>query len=145
MKDGFLMMELMRAFYWFDEGLQSALRRRGWPSLSRSQSITLANIALDIRRPADIARNLGISRQAVSILLQDMVRQGLICVEPDPTDRRASIVRFSEQSSRLRADALDILAGLEAAVAARVGPAALRTMREALGRDWGPADAANGG
>lgn len=137
MKDGFLMMDLMRAFYWFDEGLQSALKARGWQGMSRSQSITLANIALGIRRPADIARNLGISRQAVSNMLQDMVQQGLITIEPDPADRRASVVNFSESSSGLRADALEILSQLEAAVSKRIGAGSLKTLRESLGKDWG--------
>lgn len=144
MKDGFLMMDLMRAFYWFDEGLQSALKARGWRSISRSQSITLANIALGICRPAEIARNLGVSRQAVSNMLQDMVEQGLVTIEPDPTDRRASVVNFSETSTRLRADALEILAELEAAVAERVGKESLKTMRDALGRDWGVAPGQDG-
>ena len=139
MKDGFLMMDLMRAFYWFDEGLQSALKARGWQSMSRSQSITLANIALGIRRPADIARNLGISRQAVSNMLQDMVREGLITIEPDPSDRRASVVNFSESSSRLRADALEILGQLEATVAKRIGAGPMKSLRESLGKDWGAA------
>jgi len=139
MKDGFLMMDLMRAFYWFDEGLQAALKARGWKSMSRSQSITLANIALGIRRPAKLARNLGISRQAVSNMLQDMAEQGLITIEADPSDRRASVVNFSETSSRLRADALEILGKLEATVSDRVGQESLKMLRESLGKDWGEA------
>jgi len=137
MKDGFLMMDLMRAFYWFDEGLQAALKARGWKSTSRSQSITLANIALGIRRPAELARNLGISRQAVSIMLHDMVVQGLITIEADPGDRRALLVNFSEASSQLRADALDILGKLEATASDLVGAESLKVLRESLGKDWG--------
>jgi len=133
------MMDLMRAFYWFDEGLQAALKARGWKSMSRSQSITLANIALGIRRPAKLARNLGISRQAVSNMLQDMAEQGLITIEADPSDRRASVVNFSETSSRLRADALEILGKLEATVSDRVGQESLKMLRESLGKDWGEA------
>ena len=133
------MMDLMRAFYWFDEGLQAALKARGWKSMSRSQSITLANIALGIRRPAKLARNLGISRQAVSNMLQDMAEQGLITIEADPSDRRASIINFSETSSRLRADALEILGKLEATVSDRVGQESLKMLRESLGKDWGEA------
>ena len=52
------MLDVMRAFYWFDEGLQSALRARGWEAVSRSQSMTFANIALGVRRPADLALSL---------------------------------------------------------------------------------------
>ncbi|AVA15432.1 MULTISPECIES: flavin reductase [Sphingopyxis] len=137
MNDGYLMMDLMRAFYWFDEGLQSALKARGWQSISRSQSFTLANIALGIHRPSDIARNLGISRQAVSKMLQEMGEQGLITVEPDPDDKRASLVGFSEKSAQLRADALEILMQLERTIGERIGARALKALRAALGQDWG--------
>lgn len=137
MSDGYLMMDLMRAFYWFDEGLQSALKARGWQSISRSQSITLANIALGIRRPADIARNLGISRQAVSKMLQEMEEEGLITIKPDPEDKRASLLGFSNTSTQLRADALDILANLERTIGTRIGARSLKSLRASLAKDWG--------
>ncbi len=139
MTDGYLMMDVMRAFYWFDEGLQSALKARGWQSISRSQSITLANIALGVQRPADLARNLGVSRQAVSKMLQEMGEQDLISVKPDPTDKRASLVGFSEKSAQLRADALDILAHLEISLGERIGARSLKALRAALDKDWGRA------
>ncbi len=137
MIDGFLMMDLMRAFYWFDEGLQRALHARGWQSVPRTQSFTLANIALGVRRPADIARNLGVSRQAVSNMLQEMANQGLVTITPDPKDRRASVVGFSEKSRQLREDALDILGRMEDVVSDRIGSGPLAAVREALARDWG--------
>ncbi len=137
MQDGYLMLDVMRAFYWFDEGLQSALRARGWDAVSRSQSMTFANIALGVRRPADLARNLGITRQGVSKMLQEMVERDWIVIEPDPTDKRASIVAFSEKSQQLRADALEILGKIDAALGERIGGKALDALRATLARDWG--------
>lgn len=137
MIDGYMMMDLMRAFYWFDEGLQRALTLRGWQSISRSQSILFANIALGIRRPAELARNLGISRQAVSKMLQDMAEQGLIIAEPDPDDRRAQLVSFSDKSARLRTDALDILSELEQRLGGQIGAKSLKALAEALDKEWG--------
>lgn len=139
MIDGYMMMDLMRAFYWFDEGLQASLKERGWQSISRSQSILLANIALGIRRPSDIARNLGVTRQAVSKMLQEMAEAGLIITEADPEDGRAQLVNFSEKSLQLRADALDILAQLEARLGSTIGDKSLKTLRAALEKDWGKA------
>lgn len=137
MQDGYLMLDVMRAFYWFDEGLQSALRARGWDAVSRSQSMTFANIALGVRRPADLARNLGITRQGVSKMLQEMVERDWIVIEPDPTDKRASIVAFSAKSQQLRADALEILGKIDAALGERIGGKALDALRATLARDWG--------
>lgn len=145
MKDGFLMLDVMRAFYWFDEGLQSALRARGWEAVSRSQSMTFANIALGVHRPTDLARNLGITRQGVSKMLQEMVERGWIVIKPDPTDKRASIVAFSEKSQQLRADALEILAKIDASLGERIGDKALQALRATLARDWGPPPEITGG
>lgn len=131
------MMDLMRAFYWLDEGLQTALEARGWGRFSRSKSFTLANVALGIQRPSDIARNLGISRQAVSAMLREMAVEGLICLDPDPTDGRAIIVRFSDSSRDLRSHALAALNQLETTISARIGPDAFESLRTAVAADWG--------
>lgn len=138
MRNGFLMLDVMRAFYWFDEGLQSALRARGWEEVSRSQSMAFANIALGVRRPIDLARNLGITRQGVSKMLQEMVEREWVTIEPDPTDKRASIVVFSEKSQQLRSDALEILEKIDKDLAKRLGAKAFETLRTTLARDWGP-------
>lgn len=138
MRDGFLMLDVMRAFYWFDEGLQAALRARGWEEVSRSQSMAFANIALGVRRPIDLARNLGITRQGVSKMLQEMVEREWITIEPDPSDKRASIVVFSEKSQQLRNDALEILEKIDKDLAKRIGRKAFETLRTTLARDWGP-------
>lgn len=139
MIDGYMMMGLMRAFYWFDEGLQASLKKRGWQSISRSQSIMFANIALGIRRPADLARNLGVTRQAVSKMLQEMAEQDLVVIEPDPEDRRAQLVSFSEKSTRLRADALDILGKLEEQLGSILGKNEIEALTRSLDKDWGEA------
>lgn len=141
MIDGYMMMDLMRAFYWFDEGLQASLKQRGWQAITRSQSMMFANIAVGIQRPADLARNLGVTRQAVSKMLQEMSEQDLVVIEPDPTDKRAQLVRFSEKSARLRADALEILGQLEDQLGTAIGKRALDSMRGALEKDWGVAGA----
>lgn len=138
MKNGFLMLDMMRAFYWFDEALQSALRARGWEAVSRSQSMTFINIVLGVRRPAELARNLGITRQGVSKMLQEMVDRDWIVIEPDPADKRASMISFSENSAQLRADALEILSKIDLSLADRLGDKSLQALRNTLARDWGP-------
>src|SRR5690606_40674817 len=45
----------MRAFYWADEGLQNALKQKGWPSITRAQSLVFVNIGEGVTRPSEIA------------------------------------------------------------------------------------------
>ena len=55
----------MRAFYWADEGLQNALKKGGWPSITRAQSLVFVNIAEGVTRPSEIAARVGVTRQAI--------------------------------------------------------------------------------
>ena len=137
----FLMMDLLRAYYWFDEALQVGLRKYGWSDVTRSQSLILANIAFGVRRGADLARNLGVTRQAVSQMLAEMERKELIQFKADPSDGRAQIVSFSDSSQKLRDDAMNILAAIERHLAEQLGKDQLALLGEALRSDWGEAAA----
>lgn len=133
-----LMMNLMGALYWFDEALQSHIRAEGWPEVSRAQSLLLANIAAGEHRATRLARNLGVSRQAISQMLADMEARSLIAVEQDPDDKRARVVNFHPDAAPLRETARRVLADMEAELGRRIGAKALASLREALSADWGP-------
>ena len=91
MQSPYLIVSLLQGFYWFDSGLQSFLRSRGWPTLTHSQSMVMMNIVTGATRPVEIARNLGISRQAVHVTLAQIAELGMIRLQDDPTDRRTKI------------------------------------------------------
>lgn len=133
----FLVMRLMSAFYWFDEGMQTALQQRGWAGIPRAQSMAFANLAMGVRHPAGLARNLGISPQAIDELLAEMQQAGLVVIERDPDDKEERIVGFSDEALRLREDAIRVLMQLELIVGQRIGPDALRKLRDILSKDWG--------
>ena len=136
----FLMMDLLSAFYWMDEALQTGLKQRGWGHVTRSQSLILANIAFGVRRASQLARNLGVTRQAISQMLAEMERKGLVRSMADPSDGRAQIVSFSEDSQRIRNDAMELLLQIEDELQARIGKKRVREMAAALRADWGAAD-----
>lgn len=137
MKTRFLMMNLLAGLYWFDEALQLALKERGLTQATRSQSLVLMNLAMGENRPTRLARNLGVTRQAISQLLTQMEAQGLICRRSDPSDGRAHIVDFSPSSSIVRDTAQKSLTEIEKVLGSRIGAQRLESLREALGMDWG--------
>lgn len=59
-------------------------------------------------RPTHIAERLGITPQAVAQLVGDLEDMGLVERVPDPSDRRARLVRFTAKGQR------DLLAGFRA-------------------------------
>jgi DNA-binding MarR family transcriptional regulator len=136
-KHDILMMNLLSAVYWFDEALQARLAASGYPGFGRTQSLLLANIAAGEHRAIRLARNLGVTRQAISQVLADMEARGIVVVSSDPADKRARIVDFHPDATALRKVATAALGDLEALAAERIGPGLFRAMREALSADWG--------
>jgi len=111
-----LMFLLLQAYYWFDDALQASIRAAGGPSLPRLQSMVMANVAAGVGRPTHIARNLGVSRQALNHLLTELKRKELIELVPDPIDARAKRVQYHPKSMALVALARRSLADNEAVV-----------------------------
>lgn len=137
MKNPRLMINLLTAVYWFDEALRASLRSGGWETVTRAQSLLLANITAGEHRATRLARNLGVSRQAISQMLAELEDKGLIEVTVDPSDRRARIVNFSPRSAALRDAAHERLSRLEAELRDRIGAEKFNGLYDALMAEWG--------
>ena len=134
---GLLMINLVSAMHWFDEALEAGLTARGWSSVTRVQTLVLASLATGVNRATKLARNLGVTRQAMSQTLAEMEERGLVTVSPDPDDKRARLVDFSPQSADIRDDAMMILKVVEATLASRIGQRRLDDLKDAVAADWG--------
>jgi DNA-binding MarR family transcriptional regulator len=133
-----LMRGLLRAYYWMDESLQNGLVQAGFQPRTRTQTMILINISNGITRAAELARVLGVSRQAIQQQINELERDDLVTQIPDPEDRRANRIVFSERGSQLITAALAALRQAEQALATRLGYDTVRHLRNALTTDWGP-------
>jgi len=131
-------MDLLRCLYWFDNALQSGLKKSGFQAVTRAQSLILLNIMVGERRAARLASNLGVSRQAMSQMLAEMEKRGLVTFKADHEDRRAQVVQFSDESQDIRSAALRILVRLERELERRIGARNVAALRKALTAEWGP-------
>lgn len=131
-----LMLYLFEHFAWLDEQLQQGIRARGWPDISRSQSMVLLNVAAGTVRPADIARKLGVSRQAVHTTIRQLHGKGIACLETDPVDQRHSRLILTERGQQMRRDAQTIIQGLVQDVNRRIGSDIFAGMMTGLRADW---------
>lgn len=134
----YLIVPMLRGFFWFDEGLQNYLRQRGWPTVTRPQSMVMINVALGVTRPSDIARALGITRQAVHSTINGMVEIGLLELVDDPQDKRSKVVVISERGAKMREHAREAASLMSQELARRIGADRMDALREALAADWGP-------
>lgn len=127
----------MRAFYWADEGLQNALKQKGWPSITRAQSLVFVNIGEGVTRPSEIAARVGVTRQAIHQTINELVELGFLRLEPDPRDRRAKVVVYTEAGARIGRDAVEALRQVEDVLANRIGAERVQALRDALSQEWG--------
>ena len=137
MRTNQLIIALFQRFCWLDEGLQARLHDHGWPDVNRPQSMVMTNIVSGIVRPSDIARNLGVSRQAIHSTINQMVKLGIVQLEVDPGDRRHMVVSLTDLGARMRKDAQRSMDALTAQIAARLGQAKFDALLTALEADWG--------
>ena len=131
------MRGLLHSYYWCDEGLQNSLRAQGFKPLSRTKSMIMVNIVDGISRPTELARNLGISRQAIQQTVTELEEAGLVTLKTDPTDGRAKIVQSSKRGKSIGQAAFEGMASIEAILEQRLGPGAIKQLNHTLFADWG--------
>jgi DNA-binding MarR family transcriptional regulator len=134
----FLIVPLLQGFSWFDDGLQSYLQAKGWPHVTRPQSMVMVHVVRGLTRPSDIARNLGVSRQAIHTTINQMIDLGLIELDKDDGDGRSKRVVITPTGQEMRAVAQEAMTVISAALEARIGRAAVDALHDAFAADWGP-------
>jgi len=132
-----LMRGLLRAYYWMDESLQNGLQQAGYLPRTRTQTMILIHVSNGVTRAAELARALGVSRQAIQQQINDLEADDIVTQIPDPSDRRANRIVFSERGARLINQALQTLRAAEEKLATRIGQENLENLRQALMMDWG--------
>lgn len=132
-----LLLSLLQGFYWCDETLQNYLKARGWPSVTRPQSMVMANVVLGVRHPSDIARRLGVSRQAIHVTLNQMIELGILQLVDDPANRRVKVVAPTEKGEAMRIDAQRAMVLMARTLSERFGQARFLDAAHILNADWG--------
>jgi DNA-binding MarR family transcriptional regulator len=129
----------LRAYRWFQDGLLTRLADAGWPPITRAHSNVFAHLDRDGTRPIELARRIGVTRQAVHQTVQELVELGFVELAPDPTSGRAKLVVLTPRGKRLVADSRAIFRELEETLARQIGRRRVTDLRRALEADWGPA------
>ncbi|MGF1466699.1 MAG: MarR family winged helix-turn-helix transcriptional regulator [Sandaracinaceae bacterium] len=79
-----------------------------------------------------LAERLGISKQAVSQLVGDLERMGVLQRIPDPSDGRAKLVVFAEDGPTLLMKGMRYLQTVDAELEELLGPRRLASLRKIL-------------
>jgi DNA-binding MarR family transcriptional regulator len=92
----------------------SLAKRAGHDQVRRSHVEVLTTIGTCDVRVSDIAREVGVTRQAVSSTARELERLGYVERRPDPNDRRAVLITPSIGGAKLLDDVTDAVREFEA-------------------------------
>jgi DNA-binding MarR family transcriptional regulator len=112
--------------------LERVARERGAPRLRRSHTSLLPHIDLEGTRITDLAERVGVTKQAVSQLVDDLEGLGVVARLPDPDDARARRVVFTDRGRQGLLDGLATLRAVEEELALAIGEQRMRDLRAAL-------------
>ena len=117
-----------------EEAIRRVATREGAPRLRRSHTALLPHIDLEGTRVSVLAERLGVSKQAVSELVDDLEQAGVLERSPDPDDARARRVAFTERGLAGLLQGLTVLQEFEAELAQEIGQRTMQELHTALVR-----------
>lgn len=115
-----------------ESSLQRLRERSGQDWLRVSHTRLFPHIPFDGIRLTDLADRLGVSKQAVQVLVDDLTEAGMVDRVPDPEDGRAKLIRWSEQGRDGLRDGVGMLDELAAELIDVVGDDAFTTTHQTL-------------
>ncbi|MDB4976710.1 MAG: transcriptional regulator, MarR family [Myxococcaceae bacterium] len=115
-----------------EQALARVAAQQGAVRLRRSHMSLLPHLALEGTRITELAERLGISKQAVSQLVDDLEGFGVVERVPDPDDARARRVAFTRRGRAGFFEGLAILQTLEQELATAIGEKPMAQLRSGL-------------
>ncbi len=122
----------LRAHRAFSEKAYVYLQQDGHEGLSIIHTALLAHLDLEGTHISTLADRAGVTKQTMGQLVNDLEKKGYIRREPDPHDRRATRVMFTESGWEFLRSAYHTKQAIEAEYAAILGEDRFRLLRELL-------------
>jgi len=113
------------------------LRARGYEQLGAAHAAILPHIDLDGTRVTVIAERAGMTKQGAGHVIDDLERQGLVTRTPDPADKRAALVQFTDAGWDYLRAAHDLKVEIESEYSRLLGPDVFETLCADLARILG--------
>ncbi|MEA2448610.1 MAG: hypothetical protein QOG63_542 [Thermoleophilaceae bacterium] len=83
-------------------------------------------------RPSALAERSGLTRQALTQLVDDLAAMGFVTRGADPGDRRAQVVRYTDEGREALATARRLMREIEGRARRRLGRARFGELQDAL-------------
>jgi DNA-binding MarR family transcriptional regulator len=112
--------------------ISQRLADRGHPDLRPPHGNVFQFLDAEGTRVSVLAERAAITKQSMAELVAHLERHGYVERIPDPSDRRAKLVRSTARGSEVYEIAREVAAEIERRWTRRVGKARMRELRETL-------------
>ena len=129
---------LLAGQQWVTTGLVRLMAKRGHEDLTAAHLMFLSNLDCGDTYASEVARRLGVSRQAVYRSTRELQRIGVLTLETDEVRRTQKLIRMSGRGQQIAIDARLCLEEIEAALSECIGRNDLSKLAAILGKNWGP-------
>lgn len=127
----------LRRMLWFafsavNERVLERLADRGYGEIRPRHATAIRCMDRDGTRLTVMAERAGVSKQAMGVVVDDLIAMGLVHIEPDPDDGRARRVRYTQKGGALVAAFIEADEETESEISELIGEAALSSLRSAM-------------
>jgi DNA-binding MarR family transcriptional regulator len=124
---------LFRCARLLNELALARVRQRTGLAVRAAHTSLFPHVDLEGTRLTELARRLGVSKQAAAQLVDEMVAMGVLERVPDPDDARARRIRFARRrGSIVLMEGLALLGEIEAELAGHLGRRRFEELRRTL-------------
>ena len=123
---------LMRLVRDFQTRTQEAMSDYDHEGMQLAHATVLAHLPIEGGRLSDLASAAGVTKQAMGPLVDDMEGFGYVRREPDPADRRAKRIVFTDAGIELLEDSRAVVAAIWSRYAEVIGERRLNALRNSL-------------
>jgi DNA-binding MarR family transcriptional regulator len=109
-----------------------AAHRSGFPGLKNSHNAVFATLGPEGSRAADMATQMGITRQSMGEIVRELVELGIVEMKPDPADRRAKLVTWTDHGLAVARAGYQHILDVEDHFARELGEDRFAWLRESL-------------
>jgi DNA-binding MarR family transcriptional regulator len=124
-----LMLQVYRNF---NASTQKRYAEMGHVGLTLAHTLLMANVDEAGIRIVALAELMGTTKQFTGRLVQDLEKRAFLTTEPDPTDKRATLVKATQAGWRYLRDACAVKNEIESSFAAALGAEHMAVFVEAI-------------
>ena len=112
------------------------MRDDGFDGITPAHVNFIGSLDCGVTQSSEVARRLGVSRQAVHKMARELTSQGVIQLVPHPERGNQKVIRFTDNGAELISKMRRHLARMVADLEARLGDGGLAALERLLAEGW---------